>query len=216
MRLATRTHERAVLLTGLAVAVAAGGYAYQVIGPYGDGPFGAGYRRVPDPDTGRSFLVYDFNLGDESVVALAEHRSPRFTAFQFDGDQDGHPDATARITEPGLVRVERDADDDGVIDRWEYYDAASELQKIGFSLASDGVLDAWAHYGPDGELTMIEVSTARDEQVDRWEYYEDGTMVRTAEDTTGDGQPDRWSTYVDGVLQTTTEADATSKDATNE
>jgi hypothetical protein len=101
-----------------------------------------------------------------------------------------------------LVSMEIDRNFDGVIDRWEYYDASGSLEKVGFSRANDGTVDAWAYQDKNGRLARIEVSTRRDGKVNRLEFYEGeaGTLTRAEEDTDGNAGPDKWETYRDGAL----------------
>ena len=182
---------------------------YHAVGPYGDGPFGAGFRRIARPDGQGSTLVRDFHYAGQTVRAVIDERSRRAPELRFDLDADGVPETRAHVdSEQDGVRVERDLDADGVTDRWEYYAdlreaQAGRLEKLGFSLAGDAVADAWAFHGADGQLVRLEVSTRRDGVVDRWEHYEDGVMVRTESDDDGDGRIDTWSTYVNGILAAT-------------
>ena len=204
-----------VLAAGLLAAAAAGVAAYRAVGPYGDGPFGAGFRRIPHPaGGGRSTLVHDFEFGSETVRAVIDERTRRASEWRIDADADGRPETRARVdAATGAVSVERDLDADGVPERWEYYAGVREaeqgrVEKVGFSLAGDAVVDAWAFHGADGGIVRVEVSTRRDGVVDRWEHYEDGAMVRVEADADGDGRIDVWSTYVDGILTATaTDAD---------
>ena len=194
--------EQLILWAGFCLAVASSVFAYRVVGPYGDGPFGAGFRRIHQPATGETVLVYDHLADNGSLRAVVDRQTRRLTEFRIDTDRDGRTDATASLL-GDMVRVERDDDGDGVIDRWEYVDGSQEIAKVGFSVRQDGVLDAWAYYDANGALTLVEVATARNDTVNRWEYYENAALVRLEEDTTGDGAVDRWSTYVGGVLTET-------------
>lgn len=179
-----RQRERLILGGGLVVAVAAGVLSYRVVGPYGDGPFGAGYRRVSDPISGRTELVYEHLSTDAALRAVV--RSGHLSEFRIDMTGDGREDTRAYVEDGGLVRAERDLDGDGLVDRWEDYDPTQDRQQVGFSLGGDGRPDAWARYDDAGALVLIEVSTGRDGIVNRWEHYHDGTLVRVDEDTDGD------------------------------
>ena len=105
-------------------------------------------------------------------------------------------------TRPLRARIDRN--EDGKLDRWEYYDEKGQLTKVGFSRSDDGKPDAWAFAGPDGKVVRIEISSAKDEKkIDRWEQYEPkgagpegvGALLEASEDTNGDGKPDKWETY---------------------
>jgi hypothetical protein len=101
---------------------------------------------------------------------------------------------------PVLTRI--DKNEDGKIDRWEYYDDQAKLVKVGFSRRDDGKPDAWAFGAPD-QLDRVEVSSSGDERkIDRWERYANGALVSAEEDTNGDGRADKWETYEDGAVKT--------------
>ena len=184
-------------------ALASGVITYRVVGPYGDGPFSGGFHRIPNPETGQSSMVYDFVYGSQPFRAVVDEGTGKMSELRFDTNADGAEDTRAHLDDAAVVRLERDSNGDGNIDRWEYYDDTAKLQKVGFSLAGDDVVDAWAYYEADQQLTVIEVSTRRDGTVDRWEHYEGGVMVRVETDTTRDGQADTWSTYTNGILTET-------------
>ena len=196
-----------VLVLALIAAAAAGWAAWRTVGPYGDGPFGAGFRRVHDPSTGRRLLVYDYPAAPSPIRALVDEGSGRFTELRYDADADGSVDLRVHVEADGRLRVEHDLDADGVVDRWQYYaDLArlerGEAERIGFSTAGDGVADAWQVLDAGAPTGRVEVSTGRDGRIDRWEDYEDGLLVRVGEDTDGDGAADVYSTYEDGILTT--------------
>ena len=194
-----------VLGLGIVGAVAAGHLAYRAVGPYGDGPFGAGYRRVLDVDSGRHILVYEFQTPSSPIRAVVNERTGRFEEFRYDSDGDGRTDQRLHVELEGRIRTEQDFDADGVVDRWLYYPSLAaferdEVERIGFSTARDSVVDAWHVHGVTGPTGLVEVSTDRDGSVDRWEYYEDSLLTRVEEDTNGDGQVDAWWDYDEGLL----------------
>jgi hypothetical protein len=99
------------------------------------------------------------------------------------------------------LRGEADADGDGRIDRWEYFDADAQLTKVGTASLNDGVEDTWSYVTAiDGEQRVAR-SRRRDRQIDRQEFFRDGVLVRAEEDTNADGRPDRWDRYEGGVLR---------------
>jgi hypothetical protein len=82
-----------------------------------------------------------------------------------------------------LTRLEADENEDGKMDRWEYYPAG------------DGA-------GPLKQPPeRIERATRADGKVSRREFFEGGVMVRVEEDTDGNGSPDKWETYAGGTLK---------------
>ena len=64
-----------------------------------------------------------------------------------------------------VLRIDIDNDEDGKLDRWEYYDADQRLEKIGTSRANDGKEDAWLHAAdgrrPSSASTCRRDATAR-------------------------------------------------------
>ena len=182
--------------------------AYHMIGPYGDGPFGAGFRRIPVPGTGRSILVHDLRNGAKRVRAVIDEQTGRVAELQLFEDGNDAPMIRVYLDGDGKARVPRDLDADGVADRWEYYADPSLIEsgateKVGFSLGNDDIVDAWAFHDEDGQVSRVEVATQRDGVVDRWEYYAEGVLARVETDTDRDGRVDTWSTYRDGILVTT-------------
>ena len=90
---------------------------------------------------------------------------------------------------------EIDKDEDGKIDRWEYYDANQKIEKIGTSRAQDGKEDSWSYPNADGTIARIDVSAKRDGKISRVEHYQKDILVSAEEDGDGDGRMDKWETY---------------------
>ena len=125
-------------------------------------------------------------------------KSGRLELLRYDSDGDGKFDTFSYMDGARIVRIEIDRNEDGIIDRWEYYGPGQKLAKIGFSRAGDGVEDAWSYPNAGGIIDRIEISTNRDGKANRTEHYDGALMVRAEEDTDGDGKPDKWETY-DGL-----------------
>lgn len=115
--------------------------------------------------------------------------------LKYDSNGNAKVDMWSYMDGARVVRIEIDKDEDGAIDRWEYYGPDQKLAKVGFSRERDGREDAWSFAGADGAIGRIEVSTHRDGTIDRIEYFERDAMVRAEEDTDGDGRIDKWETY---------------------
>lgn len=129
------------------------------------------------------------------IEPVYDSKTGKLQLLKYDSDGNGKVDTLSYMDGARIVRIEIDRNEDGTIDRWEYYDASQQLEKVGVSRARDGKVDAWAYQGPDGEVARIEVSTHRDGKVDRVEYFEKDAMVRAEEDTDGNGKVDKWDTY---------------------
>lgn len=120
----------------------------------------------------------------------------------IDARQDGRPNIFSYMDGSKFVRIEIDKDEDGKIDRWEYYNSGQGLEKVGISRLNDGIEDAWIFSAKDGAVSRIEVATKRDRVVYRTEFFESGKLARVEEDTDKDGKLDRWETYVGDQLAT--------------
>jgi hypothetical protein len=147
-----------------------------------------------------------------TVTPAYDKDTGKLAELTSDANGNGRIDTWTEMDGARPLRSRADRDEDGTLDRWEYYDVNGGLVKVGFSRRHDGRPDAWAFSSPDGSLARIEASSTADEnRIDRWEYYEETTAAspeaavapaRVEEDTNADGRPDRWETYEGGVLET--------------
>lgn len=126
-----------------------------------------GGAREATPDAGTAIPVYDPDTG-----LLQELRSDR--------DGDGTVDTVARMDGTRIVHIEIDSDNDGQVDRREYYGPSDDR--------------------PEGIIERAEEFVGGTSRIRRWEFYEEGVLVRVEEDTTLDGQVDKWETYEGGRL----------------
>ena len=138
----------------------------------------------------------------DRIQATYDRSSGELSRLTIDGNIPGKPKLSSHINRGHVTRIDIDEDEDGRLDRWEYYGTARKLEKVGLSRANDGNQDAWAFAGADGRVWKVEVSTRRDGRVNRTEYYEQDQIVRAEEDTNFDGLIDKWETYRAGVLAT--------------
>jgi len=111
-----------------------------------------------------------------------------------------------------LKRLEYASKGDGKIDMWAYMDGI-HVVKVEIDENGDGKPDRWEFHkqgpqgsqgaqgsAPDKTIERVERATRYDGKVSRWEYFENGAMTRSEEDTDGDGAIDKWETYRGGVL----------------
>lgn len=139
----------------------------------------------------------------KTTIPTYDTKTGRLTELTYDRNHNGIVDTWTDMDGNRPLRSRIDLDEDGKIDRWEYYDATGALAKVGFSRRHDGKVDAWAFSGPDGTVARVEISAAGDDRrIDRREFYERGTLIRAEEDTNGDGRIDKWETYDNGALET--------------
>jgi hypothetical protein len=149
-----------------------------------------------------------------TTIPTYDDQSGKLTALTYDWNHNGRIDTWTDMDGSRPLRSRIDLDEDGQIDRWEYYDAQGKLAKVGFSRRRNGKPDAWAYPSGDGSIVRVDVSSTSDEhRIDRWERYDGsaraedggaapGTIVSAEEDTNADGRADEWETYAQGVLRT--------------
>jgi hypothetical protein len=139
----------------------------------------------------------------KTTIPTYDNKTGKLTELTYDRNKNGRIDTWTDMDGRRPLRTRIDLDEDGTIDRWEYYDDKGGLAKVGFSRKHDGKPDAWAYAGSDGAVARVEISSTGDEKrIDRWEFYEHGGLVRVDEDTDGNGRIDRWETYENGGLAT--------------
>src|SRR6185503_6874178 len=119
--------------------------------------------------------------------------------LDYDTDRDGRVDMRAYLENGRTVRIEADGNGDGVVDRWEYYRADGQLDRLGSSSESDGVEDTWVVQ--NGDQMRVDIATRRDGVADRHEFHDQGALVRAEQDTNGDGRIDQWQRFDGGKLR---------------
>ena len=122
-------------------------------------------------------------------------KTGKLQLLKYDSNGNGVIDTWSYMDGARIVRIEIDKDEDGKIDRWEYYGPDQKLEKVGFSRANNGKEDSWSFTGADGKLARIETSTRRDGQMNRVEHYQGDALVAAEEDTDEDGKIDKWEVY---------------------
>ncbi len=103
-------------------------------------------------------------------------KTGKLRLLTYDSNGNGKPDTWSHMDGTRVVRVEIDKNEDGVIERREYYDASQALEKV-------------------------EASTRPDGKVTRTEFYDGGALARAEEDIDGNGAVDRWETYANGLVR---------------
>jgi hypothetical protein len=141
----------------------------------------------------------------ETTIPTYDKETGKLTEVTFDSNKNGVVDTWTEMNGAKPVLTRMDLDEDGKIDRWEYFDADGKFVKLGFSRRNTGQPDAWAYTGATLDvIERIEISSTGDEKkIDRWERYGPGNvLVEADEDTNGDGRPDKWETYENGAVKT--------------
>jgi hypothetical protein len=116
----------------------------------------------------------------------------------YDYDGDGRIDVRTYMRDGKATRLEGDTNGDGLVDRWEYYDASGSLIRLGGSSEGDGREDTWVR--TSGDERQVDTSTRRDGTVDRREIYRRDRLLRAESDTNHDGLPDMWQAFDGGML----------------
>ena len=141
----------------------------------------------------------------QTTVPTYDNATGKLKELTYDHNKNGRIDTWTQMDGARPVLTRMDRDEDGTVDRWEYYDQAGKLVKVGFSRANSGKPDAWAYSsaGPE-QIDRIEIASTGDEnRIDRWERYASGNvLIEADEDTDRDGRPDKWETFSNGVLTT--------------
>ena len=140
---------------------------------------------------------------EKTSVLTYDSTTGRLAEVTHDANGNGRIDTWVEMDGSLPVRSRLDRDEDGRIERWEYYDGQGRISKVGYSRGNDGTLDAWAYAGMSGRVERIELSSSADEnKIDRWERYDATGLEAADEDTDGDGIADKWETYEGGSLNT--------------
>ena len=161
-----------------------------------------------------------YHLVDRGPYKAYYDRWGRMQRIEYDSNGDGRPDQIAiHDGRRRPYRLDVDADFDGRTDRWERYDEAGTLERVGTASAPGRAPDVWAIPGADGTVarreydadgngapervevltagvvTAIELDGDRDRRIDRWQAWEKGHLQSEDLDTDGDGRADRRLRY---------------------
>ena len=133
-------------------------------------------------------------------------KTGKLTEITYDKNKNGVIDTWVDMDGPRPVAARIDSNEDGKIDRWEYYNQNGRLMRVGESRAKNGTVDLYAYMGADGtpeRVELLEVSNVTGKEgVVRREFFEGGVKVRAEEDTDGDGVIDRWEGgFVNGTAR---------------
>lgn len=129
------------------------------------------------------------------IEPVYDPKTGKLQLLKYDSNGNGAIDTWSYMDGARAVRIDIDADEDGKIERWEYYGPSQKLEKVGFSRAKDGTEDAWSYPASTGAIERIEMSTRRDGRVSRVEHFKADRLVAAEEDSDQDGRIDKWETY---------------------
>ena len=140
----------------------------------------------------------------------------RIAVAEYDSNGDGRADYIAHYDENRQIRlIEVDEDHDSWVDRFEHYDAAGVLEKVGRCRARRAAPTSGPTARPTGgprassttttatasrsaprcsrtaSWSRLELDSDRDGRIDRWQHWEKGRLASEEIDTNGDGAADR-------------------------
>ena len=85
--------------------------------------------------------------------AAYDSRTGKLATLSVDTNRNGKVDAISHMDGAQILRIEVDQDENGRIDRWDFYGPDKKLARVGFSRENDGIMDAVAYYEPEGVLS---------------------------------------------------------------
>ena len=139
----------------------------------------------------------------QTTIPTYDAKTGKLTELTYDFNKNGKIETWTQMDGARPVSARQDLDEDGRMDRWEYYNEAGTLVKVGLSRRDRGTPDTWAYPDAQGQIQRVEVSSTGDEKaIDRWETYSGNILAKAEEDTNADGRPDKWEEYERGALKT--------------
>jgi hypothetical protein len=187
MRIARRALPLLLAATTVACARECGGL--------GGGPPVNRLPLVAGPDGTKRYLL------DKGAYKAWYDYWGRLERIEYDKNGDGRPDHQAHYQGGRTARLlEVDEDFDGAMDRWEYYDGAGALTKVGRARNRKGP-DVWTYPGPGGQPRRVDYDDDGDGRMERAELLEGGRVVGVELDADRDGSVDRWQRWVNGKLR---------------
>ena len=111
-------------------------------------------------------------------------------AYDADGD---HRAEIVTVFAPSRIplRAQIDTDNDGIVDRWEFYAPDGKVAKVGTARKVAGRPDVWTYPDGFGGVSRKEYDDDGDGHPERAEDLLDGAVVAEEYDTDADGHWDR-------------------------
>ena len=137
----------------------------------------------------------------KQVQPVYDAKTGKLTVLNYDSNRNGKTDTWCYTDGTIVVRCEIDNDEDGKLDRWEFFRPDQKIEKVGLSPKHDGQMTRVEYYDPY-VILRAEEDTDGDSKIDKWETYEGGRLASVAFDTLHRGVPDRRLLYgADGSVQ---------------
>src|SRR5262245_24893365 len=81
----------------------------------------------------------------KTTIPTYDNKTGKLAQLTYDRNKNGKIDTWTDMDGTRALRSRIDLDEDGKIDRWEYYDDKGGVVKVGFSRMQDGREDAWGY-----------------------------------------------------------------------
>src|SRR5471032_1176642 len=101
--------------------------------------------------------MFTGSCAKEHVSPVYDPDSQTVSRLDYDSDADGRVDIRSYLQNGRGVRLEADGNGDGRVDRWEYYRADGQLDRLGTSSRADGREDTWVVR--NGTQMRVDIST---------------------------------------------------------
>lgn len=132
------------------------------------------------------------HLVEKGPFQVLYDRDGRLERVVYDADGDRRAEIVTIFAPGGApLRAQIDTDDDGVVDRWEYYAPDGRIAKVGTARRVPGRPDLWTYPDGFGGVSRKEYDDDGDGRPERAEDLLEGVVVAEEFDTDGDGRWDR-------------------------
>lgn len=150
----------------------------------------AACARVPPEPVAQAYL---FEKGPYQAIYAPDGRILRLL---YDANADRVADVVT-VYGPGALALQAEVDSDGdhAVDRWEVFDSAGRLAKVGSARRTRGRADLWDVLDPSGRVLARQLDDDGDGRPEREEKFGAAGLERVLFDTDGDGRTDRWQTW---------------------
>ncbi|MDO9262903.1 MAG: hypothetical protein Q7U02_02975 [Desulfosalsimonadaceae bacterium] len=140
-------------------------------------------------------LIKDDNYNGYFEITQWFDRKPWTTVIETDADENKFPESISFYTAGGLAQKDADVDQDGRVDRREYFEASGRLTKSEEAVDGAAGLNLSWFYDGAGNPARAEKDGNGDGRPEIWYYYNHGRLSSVREDTNHDGRPDLWEEY---------------------
>ena len=113
----------------------------------------------------------NFEVRGKEGVAKYDPKTGKLTRLEFDANKNGTFESVSYMDGTRVIRIEMDRDEDGKLDRWEYYDSNNKVERVGSSSKDDEVQDTFTYPDAGGFPARVETDSDRDGRIDKREHF---------------------------------------------